>query len=59
MAVFACGLLWAVFVRCPLTIDLNDISFLTNGWILIRLDSNDPYMVPFNDCSNGSGLLHI
>ena len=37
----------------------NDISFQTNGLILIKHGRNDPYMVLFKTCSNGSGPLRI
>ena len=43
----------------PLTIDLNDISSLTTGWILTKLGRNDPNMTLFNNCLNGFGPLHI
>ena len=41
------------------TIASKDISSLTTGWILTKLGRNDPYMALFNNCSNGSGPLHI
>ena len=41
------------------TIASKDISSLTTGWIWTKLGRNDPYMALFNNCSNGSGPLHI
>ena len=31
----------------------------TTRWILTKLGRNNPYMALLNNCSNGSGPLHI
>ena len=38
---------------------LNNISSWTSEWILTKLHRNDPWLVLFQSCSNGSGPLHI
>ena len=38
---------------------LNNISSWTSDWILTKLHRNDPWLVLFQSCSNGSGPLHI
>ena len=48
----------SVVHRLSSTNSSKDISFST-GWILTKHGRNDPYMALFNDCSNGSGPLHI
>ena len=40
------------------TIALKGI-YLTTGWIWTKLGRNDPYIALLNNCSNGSGPLHI
>ena len=49
---------FVVVVRRPQLVS-KDISSLTNGWIWTKLERNDPSLVLFNNCSNGSGSLHI
>ena len=41
------------------TIASKDITCLTTGWIWTKLDRIDPYIALFDNCSNGSGPLHI
>ena len=50
---------WCVVRRLSSTIASKDICSQTTGWILTKLDRNDPYMAIFKKCSNGSCLLHI
>ena len=37
---------------------LNIFSFETTHWILTKLHRNDPWVVPYQSCSNGSDWLH-
>ena len=37
---------------------LNIFSSETTHWILTKLNRNDPWMVPYQRCSNGSDWLH-
>ena len=46
-------------LSCLQTIASKDISSKTAGWVLTKLGRNDPYLALFNNCSNGSGPLHI
>ena len=43
---------------CASTISLNNISSETAYWILTKLHRNDPWVVPYQSCSNGSDWLH-
>ena len=49
-------------VRCPSvrpsTISLKNISSETAYWILTKLHRNDPWVVPYQSCSNRSSWLH-
>jgi len=60
---------WAfVILQCPAsvvrpsvrasTISLNNISSETAHWILTKLHRNDPWVVPYQSCSNSSSWLH-
>ena len=40
------------------TISLNYISSETAFWILTKLHRNDPWVVPYQSCSNRSSWLH-
>ena len=40
------------------TISLNYISSETTYWILTKLHRNDPWVVPYQSCSNRSSWLH-
>ena len=40
------------------TISLNNISSETAFWILTKLHRNDPWVVPYQSCSNRSSWLH-
>ena len=61
-------LLWSFNVRRPSsvvhaclhasTISLNNISSETAYWILTKLHRNDPWVVPYQSCSNRSSWLH-
>ena len=42
----------------PSTISLNNISFETAYWIFTKLHRNDPWVVPYQSCSNRSSWLH-
>ena len=42
----------------PSTISLNYISSETAYWILTKLHRNDPWVVPYQSCSNRSSWLH-
>ena len=42
----------------PSTISLNNISSETAYWILTKLHRNDPWVVPYQSCSNCSSWLH-
>jgi len=42
----------------PSTISLNNISSETAYWILTKLHRNDPWLVPYQSCSNRSSWLH-
>jgi len=42
----------------PSTISLNNISSKTAYWILTKLHRNDPWVVPYQSCSNRSSWLH-
>ena len=37
---------------------LNIFSSETTHWILTKLHRNDPWVVPYQSCSNGSDWLH-
>jgi len=37
---------------------LNIFSSVTTRWILTKLNRNDPWVVPYQSCSNGSDWLH-
>ena len=37
---------------------LNIFSSETTHWILTKLNRNDPWVVPYQSCSNGSNWLH-
>ena len=52
-----------VILQCPAsvrvsTISLNNISSETAYWILTKLHRNDPWVVPYQSCSNRSSWLH-
>ena len=60
---------WAfVMAHCPSsivracvrasTISINNISSETTHWILTKLHRNDPWVVPYQSCSNRSSWLH-
>jgi len=55
-------LLWFFNVRRPCvrpsTISLNNISSETTYWILTKLLRNNPWVVPYQSCSNRSSWLH-
>ena len=55
-------LLWSFNVRRPSvrpsTISLNNISSETAYWIFTKLHRNDPWVVPYQSCSNRSSWLH-
>jgi len=61
-------LLWSFNVRRPAsvvcasvrasTMSLNNISSETAYWILTKLHRNDPWVVPYQSCSNRSSWLH-
>ena len=38
---------------------LNIFSSETTHWILTKLHRNDPWVVPYQSCSNGSDWLHM
>ena len=38
---------------------LNIFSSKTTHWILTKLHRNDPWVVPYQNCSNGSDWLHM
>jgi len=40
------------------SISLNNISSKTAYWILTKLHRNDPWVVPYQSCSNRSSWLH-
>jgi len=40
------------------TISLNNMSSETAYWILTKLHRNDPWVVPYQSCSNRSSWLH-
>ena len=42
----------------PSTISLNKISSETAYWTLTKLHRNDPWVVPYQSCSNRSSWLH-
>jgi len=45
-------------VRRPSTFYLNIFSSETTHWIWTKLHRNDPWVVPYHSCSNGSDWLH-
>ena len=49
----------SVVRRVSSTIASKDISSYTTRWILTKLGRNDHYAALVNNCSNGSGQLHI
>ena len=59
---------WAIVIGlCPLSVVrrascklfyLNIFSSETAHWILTKLHRNDPWVVPYQSCSNGSDWLH-
>ena len=57
------GIWFFVILQCPAsvrasTISLNNISSETTYWILTKLHRNDPWVVPYQSCSNRSSWLH-
>ena len=48
-----------VVIRMSIRPQSLNISSLTTDWILTNLHRNDPWLVLFQSCSNGSSPLHI